>query len=155
MEKKTLQYLVDALRSGKYLKGVGALQRKIDDGPGTFCCEGVMCEISGVKVVGWGQEDDETGTSYAKYSLPGSDGTWSSFAPAFVWLDTPMGTNGGGEVAEVRLPIYDRGWSDQLVFSHWDYVTLASLNDFNPRDTKNAFTFDQIADLIQWAYLTD
>lgn len=155
MEKKSLQDLVDALRSGKYQKGMGALQRKNEDQPGTFCCEGVMCEISGLKVAAWGQEDDDTGTSYAKYALPGTDATWASFAPAWVWLDTPMHTGSANETAEVWLPVYQKDWRDELVFRTWNYVTLASLNDYHARDPKNEFTFDQIADLIEWCYLSN
>jgi len=153
--KVSLRDLVDALRSGKYAKGVGALQVKTEDQSSTFCCEGVMCEISGLKVVAWGEEDDETSRAYAKYALPQGDATWSSFAPAYVWEGTPMHTGSANETAEVWLPVYQRDWRDDLVFNGWNYITLASLNDFNPRDPKNAFTFDQIADLIQWAYLSD
>lgn len=153
MENKSLQDLVDALRSGKYEKGMGALQRKIDDRPGTFCCEGVMCEISGLKVAAWGLEDDDTGTTYAKYVLPEGDGTWSSFAPAVVWEGTPMHTGSANETAEVYLPVYNKDWRDELVLQEWSYVTLASLNDYNSRDPRNQFTFAQIADLIEWAYL--
>ena len=38
---------VEALRSGKYEQGSGALKRRVDDGEYEFCCLGVACELFG------------------------------------------------------------------------------------------------------------
>jgi len=152
----SLRDLVDALRSGKYTKGVGALRaKKADEAEFSFCCEGVMCELSGVPRVA--VDTDEFDGYYTKYydeHTPSQPAV--SFAPRNVWVGTGMETSMTGEVAMVRLPLYWRNtYTGDLTFDGWNSVTLASLNDYSPADPKNAFTFDQIADLIEWAYLSD
>ncbi len=44
---------IDALRSGEYAQGKSALHTKPTEGPETFCCLGVLCDLAvkaGVKV---------------------------------------------------------------------------------------------------------
>jgi hypothetical protein len=37
---------LEALRSGKYTQGTGALQSVHEDGSRSFCCLGVLCEVA-------------------------------------------------------------------------------------------------------------
>jgi hypothetical protein len=37
---------LEALRSGRYTQGTGALQRVHEDGSRSFCCLGVLCEVA-------------------------------------------------------------------------------------------------------------
>jgi hypothetical protein len=153
--KVSLRDLVDALRSGKYPKGVGALRaKKAGETEFSFCCEGVMCELNGVPQVS--VHMDDFGGWYTKYydeTLPSTPAT--SFAPQNVWVGTGMRT-ATGVTAQIKLPSYYKNEdTGELESDGWEYLSLAALNDYTPAHPKNAFTFDQIADLIEWAYLSD
>ncbi len=157
----TIRDLVTALRSGEYPKGRGALRAK--DGSDTafsFCCEGVMCELSELPRVGE-SEPDEDGIVATKYRGDGQNSA-ITFAPASVWVGTGMETHGNGQVAGVKIPSYsvdlyhyEETGEVRLINHGVDQVSLASLNDYTPIDPKNAFTFSQIADLLEWYYLND
>lgn len=176
--QKTAADLVAALRSGEFVKGRGSLRKRDGaDAPWSYCCEGVMCEISGLPIVEERMSHDmKTGKVYTRFSaLPevSSDlneyrPSVDAFAPAFVWEGTGIETSEDGTVAMIHLPIYERvpvytdtDWDAktyELEFVAWNTVTLASLNDYTSHNyddpkiaAKNTFTFDQIADLIDWA----
>lgn len=166
MGNPKIQALVDALRSGDYRKGQGNLKKKdnAQEAP-RYCCEGVMCELENVPVIrvfeGW---NGVLTTEFASLRdrTGQDDPTASGFAPAYVWEGTGMNTSPNGTIANVYLPVYrisDVSTTDTgvfwLEFESWAQVPLASLNDFKPMYPKNLFTFDQIADLIEWAYLSD
>jgi hypothetical protein len=165
MNYPVLKELVKALRSGKYKKGVGALRYiVVGEAEHQWCCEGVMCDLAGVPIV---KENTTEDGVYTQYSItPVIEGLFpdvtTSFAPRFVWEGTGMETHGNGQVAGVKIPSYsvdiyhyeDTG-EVRLDYNGVDQVSLASLNDYQPIDPKNAFTFEQIADLLSWYYHLD
>jgi hypothetical protein len=72
---------LEALRSGRYTQGTGALQSVHEDGSRSFCCLGVLCEVAiemGV-VLDMGTVRDETPAG----SIVTYDGA-SSYPPAKV-----------------------------------------------------------------------
>lgn len=160
--KASLRDLVDALRSGDYQKGRAALKtRKADDTVFSYCCEGVMCEISGVPEIS--REHDEYGKLVIGFRSDFGTEHVTSFAPASVWAGSGIETQSNGDVAMIKLPQYyveDMEFIDgkkvfHLSGGYWSLQSLASLNDYMGAEPGNTFTFDQIADLIEWAYLTD
>lgn len=111
---------VEALRSGKYKQGHGALWNPRTD---RFCCLGVLCEIArqdGLLQPGkfGGFVEDDSGYEYDAY-VP---------IPVRMWA--------GLDECDPHV-IYDKGESE-----NW-YVTLSQLND-----TLN-LNFSEIADLIE------
>ena len=158
MNRITIEELVLALRLGHFEKGQGALKSK-QEGSDTFgyCCEGVACELAGVPEDGT-SEPDEDGTVSVRFV-----GAGYSFAPSQLWEGMGVETSSDGTMIMVRLPAYYiddfEGEIGSRVFSlyggDWVDFALATLNDYHPRDEKNEFTFDQIADLIEWYYLSE
>lgn len=161
----TISELVIALRSGKYKKGKGALRaKKLGESEFGFCCEGVACDLVGAEVIRIRKETYKYAELTFFSSMPGDDGNAGvdAFAPEYIWAGTGMETaSSSGTHACMTLPVYslDRisPWDDREVIPlRYDgdaQVTLASLNDYSPNDPKNEFTFDQIADLLEWYYL--
>lgn len=168
MNYPVIKELVDALRSGKYKKGMGAL-RAIPAGETEhqWCCEGVRCDLADVPIIKEAQTEEGVYTRYSITALlpeldDGGVNFTTSFAPRFVWEGTGMETHDTGQVAGVKIPSYsvdtyhyeDTG-EIELIDHGMDQVSLASLNDYTPIDPKNAFTFDHIADLLTWYYHLD
>jgi hypothetical protein len=159
----TLGDLVRALRSGDYTQGSGALRRRVvGEEKFSFCCEGVMCDISGLEISGTTLDDDEN-TETSAFKDPDGGHDITAFAPPAVWRDTAMGTTSGGTVAVISLPEYwvashreiDGKSEFRLEGGDWTDVSLAGLNDFRPLFRSNRLTFDHIADLIEWAHAND
>ena len=114
-----------ALRSGEYLQGEGRLFNSQDT---SYCCLGVLCDVSGV-----GQWDDR-----AYYVVEDDSSGW--LLPNDMALDIFGATTMHGEEyanQDGTLPFKER---EGLT------VTLTALND------SGEFTFDQIADVIEWAF---
>lgn len=171
--KKTAYDLVAALRSGEFEKGQGSLKKKTSpEGPWKYCCEGVMCEISEVPVVEEKVSALRPGNIYTRFSqFPmiqpdpvGYSTSVDAFAPAFVWEGSGMPVGSNGDVAMIELPEYEKEQvynpeadPRELHFEGWTTISLANINDYESTDEdpdirrKNTFTFDQIADLIEWA----
>jgi hypothetical protein len=138
---------VDALRSGKFKQGVGALKKFRDDVP-TYCCLGVATELTGFA----GEETEETGLVY--FTRPGEsedDSGYVSFPFAEVreWLGD---NNTGGMSGDIYLDVPDeiaklpspRGLVDAIFYN----TGVSVLND-------DGFTFDQIADCIEYFGVRD
>ena len=60
LTKKLKKAWVKALRSRKYVQGVGKLRQR-EDGKTKYCCLGVFCDISGIGI-------DRSGENVAKKS---------------------------------------------------------------------------------------
>lgn len=92
-----------ALRSGEYPQG----RRQLKTTQGSYCCIGVLCDISGMGV--WSPEaDEDCGSSYLMRDHTGTYRAWAT-APAPV-RDWAVAEHGNGEEWEalVKLNDYDR-----------------------------------------------
>jgi len=119
-----------ALRSGEYLQGEGRLFNSQDN---SYCCLGVLCDISGV--------GDWDGRAY--YVIEGIGSGWL--------LPTGMALDIFGTTTDLPDGYYaPDDYANQdgtLPFKgHEGTVSLTALND------SGQFTFDQIADVIEWAF---
>lgn len=65
MTKKQKQQWVKALTSGKFLQGMGYLRHHLDDGETSYCCLGVLDELTEGKY----RDDDITETSNSSSPL--------------------------------------------------------------------------------------
>ena len=120
---------VAALRSGEYLKGVGRLARiDLDDGVASYCCLGVLCEIS--PVVEQVMPEFSDGTRPRYQSLVDPEDSDSALLPSAVLAWSGLESWSGG------IFIQGREGED------WN---LPNLND-----APDALTFSQIADLIEY-----
>lgn len=165
--KKSIADLVTALRSGEYKKGRGALRVFNENTQEhSYCCEGVMSVICEVPIVEIVEDSYQEGVLVTRFARPngGMFNTFtSSFAPDVVWEDLGVDTGDGGEVLMLELPCYeyeghrvvDGSTKWILDYTGWSTQSFASLNDFMGRDEtdEDVFTFDQIADLLEWAYV--
>ena len=141
VNKENVRKWVDALRSGEYAQTTGVLFRDSGDDEAGYCCLGVACDLSGLGQ--WIEDEDdqnEYGYSTMTFVVDGVDGyidqqgaTVLPMAVADGWLGIPD-TNPSVLVGLVQTP---SGLPE----------SLASLNDAG-------LTFDQIADVITYEYLT-
>lgn len=127
---------IDALRSGKYKQARGTLTKDYR----TFCCLGVACEVSEVDRMA------EEGTLGYENIFVGDDAV------------VPVHVNTSG-FTSTTLPVqltYALGWerSTGRFYVHvpgysspWDF-DLSILND-------DGFTFDQIADIIEYFFMDE
>lgn len=137
-----------ALRSGEYAQAKGRLRRVLTDfNTGEervgYCCEGVAFERYGV-ALGYALNIDEDGDMVASHTYgENNDQTFESFtvAPPRFWTDMGMRVTDRNAFV-LKLP-------DGLDFCEHssDWEEYASLND-------SGLTFDQIADLIEWQFLS-
>lgn len=132
--KERVRLLVDALRSGEYRQGTGALQRG-----GKFCCLGVACEVAlknGLIVLrDPGDDDDGNGV---EYSCP-TDGDIP---------DSSQGELPRGVVEWFGFDSVDP--SLMIPFEHThnaDEMLASELND------TYLFDFEQIAQCFEYTYL--
>lgn len=124
-----------ALRSGEYEQEVGTLSRTYPGGRRTYCCEGVALERYG-RDLGYEVQRTNTGTLRGRdVSIMRSSGS-SLNAPTNVWRDMGMLVYEG---SMLRLDVSSRDGKD--------FVFYSDMND-------HGFTFPQIADLIQWQFLS-
>lgn len=165
--KKSIADLISALRSGEYKKGRGALQ-VFDKATQehSYCCEGVMsviCEVPVHEIVEDSYQDGVLVTRFAKPNGGPFNTFTSSFAPDVVWEGLGVETGDGGEILMLEIPCYqyeghkvvDGSIKWDLEYRGWFPESFASLNDFLGRNEtdEEMFTFDQIADLMEWAYV--
>lgn len=132
MNTTHLKLWSDELRSGKYLQGTGQLWtiEQAEDGPIEHaCCLAVGCVAAGIPREG----EQFVSVNHKFYSLPPAEfANWLD-------LDTPPGTT---ETTAVALSLDVPEWlQDPNGSTRYE---LAVLND------SGEFTFDQIADLIDY-----
>lgn len=161
--KKSIADLVTALRSGQFIKGRGRLRAfNTQTKEHSYCCEGVMCMISEVPILDENEDDCDTHILVTNFEADTNlfRTRTAAFAPSSVWQGTGVQTQESGEVLMIELPEYDIEGSAivdgktvfDLDFAGWGLTSFASLNDFES-DVDNNFTFNQIADLMEWAYV--
>jgi hypothetical protein len=124
---------IAALRSGEYEQGSWQLRYGSPDEGLNHCCLGVLCDV--VAPDNW--NDNNEWTSIVEEDIIGTSVLPGLFAEQVLgkfWSDEPSGIeiNSNG-----TLPFTDRDGFP---------VSLTSLND------SGWFTFDQIADVIEWAF---
>lgn len=76
-QRDNLLMWADALESGEYVQGKGALKRSTPDGP-VHCCLGVYSEMKEVP-------NEETGFDFYGFTFPGNNG-WNSDLPNPMWF---------------------------------------------------------------------
>lgn len=140
-----------ALRSGEYTQLKHQLSAKIEGSNEKFgyCCEGVAAERYG-PALGYVVDRNENGVLRAADNELGFSRGSVLAAPARFWQD--MGLRHEGEVSFVfELPdgLQTRPGDDEEdeATQPTNTVAYSNLND-------NGFTFDQIADLIEWQFLS-
>lgn len=132
--------LLDALRSGNYVQGRGSLGYSID-GEFNYCCEGVACEIFTQEL---GLIRTVRADSYGSQVL--SFNSSGGLSPRVVGDHLGFELQDDFEGWLVRIPPIRDSWYAQE--KEFDMpVAAASLND------EYKFSFNQIADLIEWYYL--
>lgn len=125
--KEFIREWVDALRSGEYRQGGGVL-RSSDD---RFCCLGVACDLLGVARY----TDDRVATAFDF-----SDDFVSETTVPFEW-----------GISKVALPLPEgKEWYRSQESREWpsEWFFLSDAND------ELGLSFDQIADVIEWAWLS-
>jgi hypothetical protein len=147
MDTKIKAEWVAALRSGEYRKGVGRLARiDLDDGVTSYCCLGVLCEIS--PAVEQVMPEFSDGTRPRYQSLVDPEDSDSALLPSAVlaWSGLESWTGGilgleknNPEFFIGSVPDENGNPSEESL----GYFSLAGLND-------DGFTFDQIADVIEY-----
>jgi hypothetical protein len=134
VNKERVQLWVDALRSGKYNQGDGALRIVFESGVDEkFCCLGVACDISGV-----GEWEFNSGTEIDEAIYYSPDDKFSNGN-----RDSSILT---GRVAEWF------GFNSKdpnLIDEDGDYEKATALND------SHGYTFEEIADAIERTFLND
>lgn len=115
---------VEALRSGKYTQGTGALK----DEHGFFCCLGVLCDLAVNEGLGqWVKTATPDGPGFDFRDVYGDEVTSFPTAKVIDWADLPSSN------PRVR----------SLAVNPERDLTLTSLND------EQHFSFCDIADLIE------
>lgn len=116
---------ITALRSGEYPQGTGALRFKPFDKDMTYCCLGVLSDINGCEWDG----------DWARYGEGGR--VESAVLPRELAIELGIDKN-----PEPFLDGYDNLDTPDGALS-LGLLSLATLND-------DGFTFDQIADIIEY-----
>ena len=110
MTRKKRDEWCAALRSGKYKQGKKRLRRKNHDGPDTFCCLGVYCDINDPSKWNYDENDREYYYEGKIGTLPVSlwDYTKSSTIEFFEWNDSLGKTFPEiADLIEQNIPIVD------------------------------------------------
>lgn len=134
---------VTALRSGEYTQTVQQLGR-VCDGARRYCCEGVAAERYAAHFDGWSSGWSDDGVLI----LTDDDGNEAhNYAEDEFWelLGLDVAEDDGNETSSgFAFVLPDELDDRQFGVSSISFMTL---ND-------NGFTFAQIADLIEWQYLS-
>lgn len=144
MKNENTAALVAALRSGEYVQGTGHLVTRQDNGDPAYCCLGVGSVVAGVRR---GYYDGESGQWVDDFGM--FDGCRDlAPEPLIEWLG---------------LSINDRdmedGWTVYLDWPEHMSVRSGTTNGVSPAAASvdqlatlndGGFTFDQIADLIEY-----
>jgi hypothetical protein len=132
--KENIRLWVDALRSGEYEQAKRALTVVEDDGKQKDCCLGVACKVA-----------IKNGVSLALTRIreKGEDKpALTAYNGHVDVMPTPVWHNWLG--VHCSNPEIDFGEGMWLKDHEWP--SLATFNDYG-------FSFNQIADIIEWAYL--
>lgn len=127
---------VTALRSGEYRQMTGWLGREDEPGCKTFCCEGVAAERYGEQL-GFHVEWEEETLRMNEFGEWAVDSFWEAMG-----LMNDEGVTGAGSVFAFVPPT-----GQEIQDTGADSVSYMGLND-------DGFTFPQIADLIEWQFLS-
>lgn len=125
LDSRTKRRWVSALRSGKYAQGDSELY---NPGDKSFCCLGVLCNISGVPA-----------SKLGGLGLP-SDLTDYALSPK---LDDADLVEYGIDVSDAESSSHGRSAYDFAVMYDGELTPLSVLND------EECLTFNEIADLIE------
>jgi hypothetical protein len=128
MDEKVKAEWIKALRSGEFQQGAGKLVGVTDHGALSFCCLGVLCEISPVVERFYVNDSNRLILRYKDVEDP--DITEGAILTEGVMTWAGIESLGGG----IRI----EGPNGE----EWG---LTSMNDEDPR-----LTFDQIADVIEY-----
>lgn len=134
MKGDVLDELVKRLRSGKYKQGHSALRRVGEgDGPDTFCCLGVMCEMAVEEGV-ITREPQMHRLGGVSYSYRDGDSISTSYLPQSVvdWA-------GIESDVEKHPDMGDYYYEERGTWGDGRYDALSVMND-------NGMPFDEIAD---------
>lgn len=125
MDKDLKDRWVTALRSGDYVQGQGSLRVEDADGAVSYCCLGVLCRVAQQELVeaGLTVKVNDRG----RLTVDGATGTLTDAVADLFGMP-----NGTGALND--MPTDEKGRRPELT----------SLND-------NGSTFDQLADLIEYA----
>jgi hypothetical protein len=143
--------LVKALRSGDYTQGFGVLKQRMSPtlgGQVVHCCEGVACEIAG-PAIGYYETPQVQLSGRVRFYF-GRDTEVKSWAAMPQDVADYFGFESDSrEVGRiVRMP-EGKGLRGQPQYSpFFGTLSLPVVND------DFMLTFDQIADLIEWYYLS-
>lgn len=97
---------IEALKSGKYPKGVKALNYQDDKGVQRYCCLGVLCDlyIEETKIGAWKNSDSTIPTNIKRmYFYKGDFNIGSAFLPAEVQDWAGMSTPSAGFIDKDNL----------------------------------------------------
>lgn len=137
--------LVSALRSGRYKQGTRSLKyRAYDSNENQFCCEGVGCELFGDGVGLVVGSSDSSWKERVEFSFNTATGLAPGVVANYLGIEV-SGDGTGWRVGIPESPLDSQGCSCGC-YNDDRHVYLAPLND-------SGFSFDQIADLIEWYYL--
>lgn len=143
--------LLTALRSGEYSQTRHTLCSIDKDGKSSFCCLGVATDLFlkeiGEEWVKYEEYGNAIGYADSDKYLPEPVREWAEMAgsnPRFQ-IHLPLMTetlyrNSGDRTDYIHVDL-DNGWDNSTYYLE---MTLASLND-------SGFTFEQIADVIEYA----
>jgi len=132
---------VEALRSGDYEQGEGALRQEPSRGSNKYCCLGVLCDVVEEEVEGGWREWSDATYQFAAYSTDGQsyesarENKSAEFLPRFVQ------EHAGLDSGEPNVLVTDASGERKLTAS------LTALND--GLDKFNQHSFDEIADVIE------
>jgi len=89
MNAEVISRWIEALESGKYEQGGGALRYRSDSGRDSFCCLGVLCDLYGPEC--WGSQAEARPAGGAVRFWDGHEGTKTGMPPASVlgWAGVP------------------------------------------------------------------
>lgn len=130
-----------ALRSGEYAQAKNRLRGQASPGRIGYCCEGVAVTRY-AEQLGYRFEIQDTGSMrvYGKYDGP-SQFQSTAVAPPEFWEEMGM-----RDVTVYNGLAFELPGEQTVRDQRCEFIEYAALNDAD-------FTFDQIADLMEWQFL--
>lgn len=131
-----------ALRSGEYPQTINQLGKISEfNGEKCYCCEGVAVERYASQLEGWSSSWDDR--DLVLIDADGNDG--SDYAEDSFWEALALNTHLDNGTSTVFAFIMPEG--QEVLDSGAEAASYMALND-------DGFTFVQIADLIEWQFLS-
>lgn len=146
MSNMPLTWLIEALRSGRYIQGRSKLaSRKDGEKDFTYCCLGVACELYQVHVGGLDIYDTGLSKHYDREvsHLPLKVRKWLGFKDSGGEFITPLPTPDGRDRRADRFREIDPTTAFAVPRSNKTYCNLVDAND------DGYFTFAEIADILE------